>query len=151
MIGFPHQKMNLLLGMFTRGNILDHTDAIVDRPVALVHAADSLPAPDDPAVLAQVALIHAIAIDLPLVHELDLGNFGREIVRVGNVLECLLDEFIDWVAENAAQGFVNPEPPAVESDVCDTYRSILERGPEPGLALGESVPSLDLLGNQLAE
>ena len=24
--------------------------------------------------------------------------------------------------------------------MCDTYRSILERGPEPGLALGEGVP-----------
>jgi hypothetical protein len=94
---------------------------------------------------------HVIATDLSLAHKLDLSDFGREIVRVGNVLERLGKKFIDRVADNAAKGFVDPEPSAVGSGVRDADRRVLERGPEPGLALGESVPGFDLLSNNLAE
>jgi hypothetical protein len=36
-----HEQMNLLLGVFAGGNVLDHGYEIVDRSVAFAHAADS--------------------------------------------------------------------------------------------------------------
>src|SRR5262250_818604 len=94
-----------------------------------------LPAPDDRAVLAHVALVHVIAVDLSLAHKLDFSNFSREIIRIGNVLERLGKKFIYRIAEDAAQHSVDPEPPAIGSDVCDSNRRIFERGPEPRLAV----------------
>src|SRR6266478_7336262 len=137
--------------MFARRDVLNHTDEIVDRPVALAHAADRQPGPDDRSILARVALVQAIAVDRPVEHALDLGKIGRKIVRVGDVLQRPGDEFIEWVAENAAQRLIGPEPPEVRAKVCDTNRRILERGTEPRLAVGESAPSLDLLVNHLIE
>src|SRR5262249_3498420 len=92
-------------------------------------------APDDRAVLAKVASLGVIAVDLSLAHKLDSGKISREIVRIGNVLERLGQEFIDRVAENTAQGSINPEPPAVGSDMCDSNRCVVERGTEPRLAV----------------
>jgi len=93
------------------------------------HAADSVPGPDDRAILAHVAFLDVMAVDLSLAHKLDLDKIGREIVRIGNVLERLGKEFIGRVAESAAQGSVHPEPSAVGSDVCHSNRRRVERGP----------------------
>jgi hypothetical protein len=117
----------------------------IDRS-SFAHAADSLPDPNDRAVLPQVTLVHDVALDLSLARKLDLSNFGREIIRVGNVLERLGKKLIGWPADNAAQGLVDPEPTAIGSGVCDADRRVLEHGPEPRLALGESAPGLDFLG-----
>src|SRR6267378_5215458 len=95
-------------------------------------------------VLAEVARLHFIAVDLSLAHKLELGEIGREIVRMGNVAERLGKEFIDRVAENAAEGSVHPEPPAVGTDVCDSNCRVVEPCPEPGLAVA-CQSKLDLL------
>ncbi|HKD31778.1 MAG TPA: hypothetical protein VKC66_38460 [Xanthobacteraceae bacterium] len=60
------------------------------------------------------------------------------------IAERLGKEFIDRVAENAAQGSVHPEPPAVGTDVCDPNCRVVERGPEPRLAIARQ-SKLDLL------
>src|SRR5262249_47920750 len=67
------------------------------------------------------------------------------------VLQRLSDEIIDRVAENAAQRLIGPEPPQVWGEVCDTDCRVLERGPEPRLAVGESAPGLDFLVYHFAE
>jgi hypothetical protein len=79
------------------------------------------------------------------------GNAGRWIVRVGDVLERLSREFIGRIAKNAAHRFVDPEPPALGRDKTNTDWCIIERDPEPRLAVGESAPGLDLLGNRLSK
>jgi hypothetical protein len=151
MVGLTHQKVNLLLGMFARGNILNHNYEIVDRPVALTYAADSEPGPDDPAVFAQVAFFHVIVIDLAKAYLLDMSEIGLKIVRVVDVRQRLGQEFVDRPADNATQRLVGPEPPKVRAKVCDADSSVLERRRGPRFALGKSMPHLDLLGDQLAE
>jgi hypothetical protein len=54
-------------------------------------------------------------------------------------------------AENAAQRLVSPEPSEVGGEVRDTDGGILERGPEPRLAVGKSAPACDLFGYHFAE
>src|SRR5258708_28193304 len=105
----------------------------------------------DPSCLAEIALGKAVAVDRSVEHALDLGKIGREIVWVGDVLQRLGDEFIERVAENAAQRLVGPEPPEVRAEVCNTDRRILERGAEPRLAVGDIAPSPDLFVNPLIE
>jgi hypothetical protein len=39
---------------------------------------------------------------------------------VGNVPKRLGMKFLGWVGDNAAQDFVDSEPSAIESDVCNT-------------------------------
>ncbi len=63
MVGLTHQKMKLLLGTLARGNVLNHSHEIVDRPIAFAHAAAGQTDPDDRPVLAQVTFLHAVAVD----------------------------------------------------------------------------------------
>jgi hypothetical protein len=65
--------------------------------------------------------------------------------------ERLGRELIGRIAENAAHRFVDPEPPAIRRDMSNSDWCALERDPEPRLAVGESAPGLDLLGNRLGE
>src|SRR6266436_1452859 len=109
-----------------------------------MYAADCLPAPDDRAILAHIALLHFIAVDFSLADKLKFANIGREIVRIGNAVERLGKKFIGRVAENAAQGSVHPDPSAVGTYVCDSSCRVVERGPVPGLAVARQ-SKLDFL------
>jgi hypothetical protein len=100
-----------------------------------MYATDSLPGPDDRAVLAHVALLHFIAVDRSLAHKLKLGKIGSEIIGVGNVAKRLGKEFIDRVTENATKSFVHPEQLTFATDVFNSNRRVVESGPEPGLAV----------------
>jgi hypothetical protein len=63
--GLTYQKMRLLLGVFGRGDVLNHGHEIVDRSIVFAHAAAGQTDPDDRAVLADVTFFHAVAVDLP--------------------------------------------------------------------------------------
>src|SRR5262249_36131662 len=107
---------------------------IIDRAIASADAADGQPRPHGRAVLAYVALVSIVTIDLAVARQLESRNAGGEIVRVGDVLERFRREFAGLIAENAAQRFVDPEPRAVSADMRDPDRRTLERDPEPCLA-----------------
>ncbi len=106
--------------------------------------------PDKVAVLADVALLHAVRADIAAHHALKLAQIGFQIVRVGNVLEGLGDQFVAAVSDDVAQPLVDPEPRAVEADVRDADGGVLERAAEPRLAFLKRLLRL-LLGGDVVE
>src|SRR5579871_1597792 len=87
MVGLTHEKIDLLLSTFARGNVLHHADEIVDRPVVPAHAADGPVEPDERPVSTQTTLVDAVAADLALAQPLNLRDLGCQIIRVCEILK----------------------------------------------------------------
>src|SRR4030095_10271637 len=82
------------LGTLAHANVLNDGEEIVDGAVNLAHAADREIRPDDAAILADVALLDAIAAGLAGERPLQYREIGCKIVRVCNVLKGLGLEFL---------------------------------------------------------
>jgi hypothetical protein len=76
------------LGAFAIGNVLNYGDEIVDTSVRLSHAADAEICPDNPAILAGIALFNAIALGFADEYLVEHRDIGCKIVRISELLEC---------------------------------------------------------------
>ena len=84
--------------------------------------------PDDAAVLAHVALVHDVAIDLARQHAVDLREIERQVVDVSDLLEAAAEQLRRAVARDLAHGVVDPQPSSAGGDMGDAHRGRLERG-----------------------
>ncbi len=115
------------LGTLAHANVLNDGEEIVDAAVKLAHAADREISPDDAAVLAQVALLDAIAAGLAGERPLQYREVGCKIVRVCNVLKGLALEFLAGKPEHAGKTVIDPQERSVGIDQQDPHRRIFER------------------------
>src|SRR4029077_17060155 len=89
-----HQHALLLLHLLAVANVLNHGDEIVDATIRLPNAADGETCPDDTAVLANIALLDAVAVGFADECLVAYREVAREIVRVCEVLEGPHLEFL---------------------------------------------------------
>src|SRR5215831_207443 len=130
MIHLTQQEANLLLGMLALGNVLYHSNKMIDRPVVPTHGGAGDVDPDRRAVLTHVAFFHFVAVDLPTSKALVLCKAGLEIVRMSDVLLRLGDEFIGRITNDAGESPVDPEPFFdIGAEVGDADPGIFERCP----------------------
>src|SRR3974377_1201763 len=70
------QKVGLapqqLFGLLAGGNVLDHSDKMVDRPIAAAYGSAGEVDPDRRTVLAHIAFFHLVAVGLSAAEALDL-------------------------------------------------------------------------------
>jgi hypothetical protein len=85
----------------------------------------------------EVALLHLVGLDLTRQDLAELVEVGLQVVRVGDVLECALQQLGLAVADDLAQGAVDLEPAAVGSDQRDADRCLVEGFAEARLGLLE--------------
>ena len=97
-----------LVGLLGRRDVLHHRHGHGASVRRVGHQGDRDPDPDDPAVLADVALLELVLVALPA-HELgkQLG-IRRHVLRVGQLHEAHSHELVGRVAGELAQGGVDP-------------------------------------------
>ncbi len=142
-VGQPRERvveglpLQLVLGALASAYVLD-LGYEVERPAFLVaHQRAVQEDPHHAPVLAKVALLHLVAAYLAPEQPPGLLEILAEVLRVGYVLEALLEQFPLRVADYLAQRTVDPQPPPVRPDQRHPHRRVLERVPEPPLALPE--------------
>ena len=101
---------------------------------------------DERPVLADVPLLRRVRRDLPGQESPDVGEVGVEVVGVGDVLERQPHHLVVAVAHDVAELLVDPQPAAVQPDVGDADRRLLEGGPEPLLTFSTGLFSPFLFG-----
>ena len=62
-----------------------------------------------------------------------------QVIGVSDVLEGQLQQFLARVADDGAELVVDPQPAAVDADVGDAHRRLVERGPADLLALAQGL------------
>ena len=90
--------------------------------------------PDDSSLLADIALFHAIVVDLSGKDSADELQVFFQVIRMGDVLERAPHQLFARVADDAAQPVVEKQPGTVEAHMGDAHRGLLEGGPEAHLA-----------------
>src|SRR5262245_36352875 len=139
------------LGMLTVGNILNYGDEIVDAAVRAPHATDGETCPDDATILADIALLDAVAIGFADECLVEHREIGRKIVWVCEVSEGLRLEFLDGITKHPGEAVVGAQNCAVATHHRNAHRRIFERSSEAGLAIDKRAPCLDLLRSLLRE
>ena len=112
------------------GDVLYLGDEDERRPAGIPHERDRQARPYDLSVLTDVALVHPVAGALVREDLLDVGEVGVEIVRVRDVLEGALEQFLLGVAGQLTQRPVDPQPAAVGCDERHSNRRRVKREPE---------------------
>src|SRR5262245_16976143 len=97
------------LSMLTVGNVLNYRDAIVDAAVRVPHAADGETRPDDAAILADIALLDAVAIGFADECLVEHREIGCKIVWVCEVPEGLSLEFLDGITKHPGEAVVGAQ------------------------------------------
>src|SRR5262245_51062377 len=97
------------LGMLTVSNVLNYGDKIVDAAVRVPHAADSETCPDDAAILADIALLDAVAIGLTDECLVEHREIGCKILWVCEVPEGLRLEFFDGITKDPGKAVVGAQ------------------------------------------
>ena len=96
------------LQLLARRDVLDQEDKMPRLAVGAPHQRDGPVDPDQRAILADIAPLHRIDWPLPrqeLAHRL---RIGLQVVRMLDVLECDLRQFLDGVSEDFAQLVIDP-------------------------------------------
>ena len=111
------------------------------------HRGDGQADPDDPAVRAQVALVHLKARDLPGVHARHLVQFHLDVVRMGDAHPVDPGHLLPRAPGDGGEAGVDLEdPPAQGVGEGDAEGGLLEHGAEAGLGAGGPCQGLfDLL------
>src|SRR5262245_63995522 len=97
------------LSMLTVGNVLNYGDEIVDAAVRVPHAADSETCPDDAAILADIALLDAVAIGFTDECLVEHREIGCKILWVCEVPEGLRLEFFDGITKDPGETVVGAQ------------------------------------------
>ena len=89
---------------------------------------------DERLIIADVSLLRRVRRDLPGQESPGVGEVGFAVFGVGDVPERQPHHLIVAVAHDAAERLVDPQPAAVQPDVGDADRRLLEdvRGTSPG-------------------
>ena len=126
------------LGLLGLGDVLDHGDGHLRRVVHAGVAPDAHAAPDDLAVLAEVALLVLVGGAL-VIEQLAVEALGDvDVVRMGELREAHAGELARVVAEHPLDRRIGLDRPAVGSDRDDAHRGAVEQHAEalPALRRG---------------
>ena len=126
----------LALQALACGDVLHHGDEVVRRSRRRPHQRDGEVAPDDRPVLAHVALVQLVLLNLARQQVPDVVEVDVEVVGMGEVLPGQRREFRPVVAQQVAEPLVDAQPAPLRADVGDADRRALERRAEEPLARG---------------
>src|SRR5215212_4972862 len=126
-----------LSGLLALGYVLDNDDKVLGFARRLPHERDSEVNPGYRAAFLEVALLHRVGFYLSGQKLVNLLEVGVEVVRMGYVLESLLQQLLTTVADYIAEPLVDPQPSSVQRVVGDADGCLLECGPKALFALPE--------------
>src|SRR5262247_1725755 len=128
------------LSMLTVGNVLNYGDEIVDAAVRVPYAANGEICPDDATILADIALLDAVAIGFANECLVEHREIGRKIVWVCEVSEGLRLEFLDGITKHPGEAVVGAQNCSVATHHRNADRRIFERSSEACLAIDKRPP-----------
>jgi hypothetical protein len=119
-----------VLGLDAGGLVLDLSDEVPGRAVGRAHQRHRQVDPDQPAVLVQVALVHAVAGDLAGQQLLQQRQILFQVIRVGDGLKVGRQHLFGRVADDAAERVVDLVEAAFQCHQGHADRGVVERGLE---------------------
>ena len=99
-------------GLLAIGDIEDHRDRVAGLAQRIAHQRGGRQHPDDLAVLADVALLSRIFVDLPSHHALVFPGVVLAIIRMGDLQEGALLQLVGVVAGHFTQPLVDAQESA---------------------------------------
>ncbi len=136
-----------LLGELALGDVLDLRDEV---PRLAVHVADERRAeetPDGVAALVPVALLEMVRLRATVECRARALDRRRDVVRMRQHLESLLEHLGFVVAHHVAERAVHLRDPSVSADEDDAGGRRVERGPEALLALAQCPRRVHAIGH----